>query len=239
MGGEMINPAGISGEASSGKKKFCVQTEFAPRPKPRITTSVSLNGEVVQKVENLWEKLPQSEEDRDEIERFLRKQHQEVIKNIKEKEEKFVSSKNEAKGIAVPLEKQPRRTNLVVNKKSLGLLIEAVNLVAKELVKTLGSYPVTQNLRKSKEMVVKEFPFVASFYVDNKATVSLIKGREELLDERLMISLIKWIYLFINSSDQTQSLDIRDLTAEISPSLEEIGFYSVYRRVADLMAQDS
>jgi len=95
----MINPAGMSSEASSGEMKFCVQTEFALRPKPRITTSVSLNGEVVQKVEKFWEKLPQSEEDKDEIERFLRKQHQEVIKNIKEKEEKFVSSKDEAKGL--------------------------------------------------------------------------------------------------------------------------------------------
>ena len=95
----MISPAGISSEASSGEKRFCVQTEFAARPKPRITTCVSLNGEVVQKVERFWEKLPQSEEDKDEIERFLRKQHQGVIKNIKEKEEKFGSSKDEAKGL--------------------------------------------------------------------------------------------------------------------------------------------
>lgn len=102
----MINPAGISSEASSGEKRFCVQTEFATRPKPRITTSVSLNGEVVQKVENIWEKLPQSEEDKDEIERFLRKQHQEVIKDIKEKGEKVVSSKDEAKEIATCEEKQ-------------------------------------------------------------------------------------------------------------------------------------
>jgi len=90
----MINPAGISSEASSGEKKFCVQTEFAPRPNPRITTSISLNGEVVQKVENLWEKLPQSQEDKDEIERFLRKQHRQVMKNIKEDGEKFALPKD-------------------------------------------------------------------------------------------------------------------------------------------------
>ncbi len=102
----MINPAGISGEASSGEKKFCVQTEYAPRPKPRITTSVSLNGEVVRKVENFWKRLPQSEEDKDEIERFLKKQHQEVIKNIKENGEKFVLSRDEAKNIVTHEEKQ-------------------------------------------------------------------------------------------------------------------------------------
>lgn len=91
----MIYPAGISGEASTGDKIFHVQTEFAPRPKPRITTSISVNGEVVQKVENIWERLPQSEEDKDEIERFLKKQHQEVIKDIKEKGERFTLSKEE------------------------------------------------------------------------------------------------------------------------------------------------
>ncbi len=81
----MINPSGMSGEASWGEERFCVQTEFAPRPKPRITTSISLNGEVVEKVENVWDKLPQSEEDKDEIERFLRKQHRQVIEDIREK----------------------------------------------------------------------------------------------------------------------------------------------------------
>jgi hypothetical protein len=54
-----------------------------------------------------------------------------------------------------------------------------------------------------------------------------------------MIAMIKWIYLFINSSDQTHSLDIRDLTAKISPSLEEIGFYNIYQKVANLKAQNS
>jgi len=98
---------------------------------------------------------------------------------------------------------------------------------------------VTQNLRKSKERVAQEFPFVVNFYVDNNATISLIKGREELLDKNLTFALIKWIYLFMNSSNQIQSLDIRDLTAEISQPLKEIGFYSIYRKVADLKAQNS
>ena len=98
---------------------------------------------------------------------------------------------------------------------------------------------VVQNLRKSKERVAQEFPFVANFYVDNNATIFLLKGKEALLDENLMIALIKWIYLFMNSSNQIQSLDIRDLTAKISPSLEEIEFYSIYQKVAALKAQDS
>jgi hypothetical protein len=102
----MMNPAGISGEATSGEKKFCVQTEFAPRPKPRITTSISLNGEVVQKVENVWDKLPKSEEDRDEIEKFLRKQHREVIKDIEDKGKRPVLSDEKTEKIATSGEKE-------------------------------------------------------------------------------------------------------------------------------------
>lgn len=236
----MINPAGISGEASSGEKRFLVQTEFASRPKPRITTSISLNGEVVQKVENLWEKLPQTEEDRYEIERFLKKQHFEVIKNIKEKKEEFASSKDEEKKTALASEKPPEQTTFIVDKKALRLLIEAVNLVAKGVVKIHGSYWATQNLRKTKERIVKEFPFVANFYVDNSATISLLKGEGVFLNENLSFALTKWIYLFMHSptlrtriSCQTQSIDIRDLTAEISQPLEQIGFYSTYQKVAE------
>jgi hypothetical protein len=124
-------------------------------------------------------------------------------------------------------------TAFLVDKKALGLLIEAVNLVAKGLVETQGSFWVSQNLRKSKDRIVKEFPFVANFYVDNDATISLIKGGEGVINENLTFALIKWIYLFMNSSSQTQSVGVRDLTAKISHSLEEIGFYSMYRRLAE------
>jgi predicted regulator of Ras-like GTPase activity (Roadblock/LC7/MglB family) len=131
-----------------------------------------------------------------------------------------------------PWDEPSGQTTFVVDKRALGLLIEAVNLVARGLVKNFGSFWVSQALRKSKERVVKEFPFVANFYVDNNATVSLIKGKEELLNEKLVFALIKWIYLFMNSSDQTQSLAVRDLTAKISQPLDEIGFYNIYQKVA-------
>ena len=87
----MIIPGGLSSEASFKDTKFCVQTEFAQRPKPRVTTTISLNGEVVEKVENIWEKLPQTEEDKQEIEKFLKKQHQQVLKKIKNRSEKLAS----------------------------------------------------------------------------------------------------------------------------------------------------
>jgi len=79
----MIIPNGLASEAVVEETKFCVQTEFAHRPKPRVTTTISLNGEVVEKVETNWEKSPLTEEDKRDIERFLQKQHQKVMDKIK------------------------------------------------------------------------------------------------------------------------------------------------------------
>lgn len=96
-------PNGLVSEANFKDAKFCVQTEFAQRPKPRVTTTISLNGEVVKKVENIWERLPQTEEDKQEIEKFLKRQHQQVLEKIKDRREKLVSSKRKMKEV-VPSE---------------------------------------------------------------------------------------------------------------------------------------
>jgi hypothetical protein len=84
----MMIPSGISSEAIVKETRFCVQTEFAHRPKPRVTTTITLNGEVVEKVETNWEGTPLTEEDKRDIEQFLRKQHQKVIDKIRNKNEK-------------------------------------------------------------------------------------------------------------------------------------------------------
>ena len=96
-------PNGLLSEARFKGAKFCVQTEFAQRPKPRVTTTISINGEVVEKVENIWERLPQTEEDKQEIEKFLKRQHQQVLEKIKDRREKLVSPKRKMKEV-VPSE---------------------------------------------------------------------------------------------------------------------------------------
>lgn len=96
----MIIPGGLSSEAVVKEDKFCVQTEFAQRPKPRVTTTISLNGEVVEKVENPWDRSPHTEEDKEEIEKFLKRQHQQVLETIKGTGEKPASPKPENKEVA-------------------------------------------------------------------------------------------------------------------------------------------
>lgn len=96
----MIIPGGLSSEASFKDTKFWVQTEFAQRPKPRVTTTISINGEVVEKVENVWERLPQTEEDKQEIEKFLKRQHQQVLEKIKNRRGKLASPEREKEEVA-------------------------------------------------------------------------------------------------------------------------------------------
>ena len=96
----MMIPNGLISEANFKDTKFCVQTEFAQRPQPRVTTTISLNGEVVEKVENIWERLPQTEEDKQKIEKFLKRQHQQVLEKIREKSEKFASPQREKEKVA-------------------------------------------------------------------------------------------------------------------------------------------
>jgi len=85
----MLIPAGLISEAQAGDSKFFIQTEFAQRPQPRVTTTISINGAVVEKIENAWDGLPHTEEDKEEIEKFLRKQHKQVLKKIKDEKEKL------------------------------------------------------------------------------------------------------------------------------------------------------
>ncbi|UCB52483.1 MAG: hypothetical protein JSV10_10995 [Candidatus Zixiibacteriota bacterium] len=98
----MIIPSGLSSEAKLKNAKFCVQTEFAQRPKPRVTTTISRDGVVVEKVENVWEGLPQNEEEKEKIERFLRRQHQEVLAKITRGMDESAALPGEADQIASP-----------------------------------------------------------------------------------------------------------------------------------------
>jgi len=101
----MLIPAGLISETHSEDLRFFVQTEFAQRPQPRVTTTISINGAVVEKIENLWDKLPQTEEDKEEIEKFLKRQHQQVLKKIKDKKESFAGYESEKGKTILPEDK--------------------------------------------------------------------------------------------------------------------------------------
>jgi hypothetical protein len=123
----------------------------------------------------------------------------------------------------------------MMDQEGLNVLVQAINLVAQSYVQDRGVFWVTKNLRRTKEDVVKEFPLVSGFYVDNHGRVSVLGASREMFDRRVSLALAKWIDLFVEHTPhpppRDRLTDIRKLTARISAPLEGIGFYDVYSRV--------
>jgi hypothetical protein len=127
------------------------------------------------------------------------------------------------------------RSALVIDGANLDLLIEAINLVAQGFARDQGIFWVTKNLRKAKEDVIKEFPQISSFYVDNDGKVSILKAPKEAFDQKIPLALAKWIDLFVkeapNPTRRDRIADVKELTARISQPLEGMGFYDLYSKV--------
>jgi len=87
-----IQPAGISSYLAWKEKQLYLQTEFALRPQPRITTTVSCQGEVIHKTEDLWKRGLRRQEDKEEIEELIRSQHRRVRELVKNKAEEILGS---------------------------------------------------------------------------------------------------------------------------------------------------
>ncbi len=79
MAADKYIPVGRTSMAKQGDKSLQVQTEYAPRPAPRITTTVSHQGQVIHKIERTLSKTIDSPEAQDQVERTLRSQHAEIV----------------------------------------------------------------------------------------------------------------------------------------------------------------
>jgi len=97
----------------------------------------------------------------------------------------------------------------------------------------LGTYLVTQNLRKAKEELLPRFELLQYFFVDNNGTVSLIRGKEEEVPFDTLKAFALLINLFIHlcsSHNPELSTDIRELTLGLEDKLEQMGFYETFER---------
>ena len=77
-------PNGRTSCVQKGDIALQVQTEYAYRPYPRLTTTVLNNGQVVHKIEKKLEHPIASVEEQTEVERMITRQHSEVVAIIKE-----------------------------------------------------------------------------------------------------------------------------------------------------------
>jgi len=79
-------PAGRTSRIVRGDSEIQIQTEYAYRPNPRLTTSLFNKGRLINKVEKELAAPVTSFEDKLLVEDMLRKQHMEVLKVLRDKE---------------------------------------------------------------------------------------------------------------------------------------------------------
>ncbi len=72
-------PAGRTTRISKSGKDFTLQTEYASRPNPRLTTSVFTHGQVIYKIENELAAAVESFEQQEQVERLLQRQHAQAL----------------------------------------------------------------------------------------------------------------------------------------------------------------
>ncbi len=78
-------PAGRTSRIVRGEKELQIQTEYAYRPNPRLTTSVINKGQVIQKIQQDLDTPVSTLEEKVKVEDLLRKQHMEVLGIISDK----------------------------------------------------------------------------------------------------------------------------------------------------------
>ncbi len=72
-------PVGRTSLVKKGAVSLQVQTEYASRPNPRITTSILNNGQMLHKVERTLDKPVTTPEEQLRVETTIRRQHAEII----------------------------------------------------------------------------------------------------------------------------------------------------------------
>ena len=87
-------PQGKLGYHRVEDKLFQVQTEFARRPRQRVTSSIVLDGRTLHKTDREWSGDLALEEDRDTLDKFIAEQHKQTLAMVKQRVNEFIGSSN-------------------------------------------------------------------------------------------------------------------------------------------------
>ena len=83
-------PSGRTSAIKTLNKSFILQTEFSSKPRPRIITSVALDGQVIHKIERTYEHQLETEEEIRNAEVAVVAQHQNLAKKIESNGADFI-----------------------------------------------------------------------------------------------------------------------------------------------------
>ncbi len=82
-------PPGQLGHHKLGDKVLQVQTEFAMRPRPRVTSSVVVDGRIVHKTDREWDSDLSQAENREKLEAAIGEQHKATMALVQERAVEF------------------------------------------------------------------------------------------------------------------------------------------------------
>ncbi len=134
-----------AGRTSLVKKEDCnlqVQTEYAIRPYPRLTTTISNNGQVLHKIEKKLEKAIDSFEKQSLMEDVIRKQHLEVVKIVKDE----LFNHNQVENIQDKLESQNNLEKAVIETTESELSPVSLDGEAISLIDKIMSIPGVKSI---------------------------------------------------------------------------------------------
>ena len=108
-------PTGRTSLIKKGEVSLQVQTEYAYRPYPRLTTTILDNGQVLHKIEKKLDKPIKSFEEQSVMEERMKSQHSEVVNIIKENDTGSLMDKIGVKvPVKVEVEEKPAEQSAVV-----------------------------------------------------------------------------------------------------------------------------
>jgi hypothetical protein len=84
-------PQGKLGSFRLGEKLFQVQTEFAQRPRPRVTSSVVLDGRIVHKTDLEWDGDLSNPDEYTALDALIAEQHKSTLAIVRERAEEFLA----------------------------------------------------------------------------------------------------------------------------------------------------
>ncbi len=91
-------PPGQLGHHKHGDKVLQVQTEFAMRPRPRVTSSVVVDGRIVHKTDRDWIDDLTQDDNRQKLECALAEQHKATMALVQERAAEFTGEQNTITG---------------------------------------------------------------------------------------------------------------------------------------------
>jgi hypothetical protein len=105
MGTADYIPAGRTSRIARGSLEIQVQTEYAYRPSPRLTTTIFSSGQVLHKIEHELAAPITSPEGQFRVEAQLRKQHMEIMEIVgRDDFAKIINARKEAEPKPAPIE---------------------------------------------------------------------------------------------------------------------------------------